>query len=79
MTGLVWARIFTLLHPLPWLVLVGIPFGIYRFLTNPPATGWRWFFGGMVASVAGSLLMAVIVIRRNRGRAALAALSSRSA
>lgn len=60
MTGRVWARVFTVIHPLPWLMLVGIPFGLYRFLTNPPASGWRWFFGGMVAAVVGLLLMAAV-------------------
>lgn len=72
LTGRVWARVFTLIHPLPWLLLVGIPFGIYRFLTNPPTSGWRWFFAGMVAAVAGSLLMAVAALRRYRSRAAAA-------
>jgi len=72
LTGRVWARIFTVIHPLPWLLLIGIPFGIYKLLTNPPTPGWRWFFGGMVAAVVGSLLMAVVVLRRFRSRAAAA-------
>jgi hypothetical protein len=64
LTGRVWARIFTVIHPLPWLVLGGIPFGIYKLLTNPPTPGWRWFFGGMIAAVVGLLLMAVVAHRR---------------
>mgnify|MGYP001603485717 CR=1 FL=1 len=73
LTGRVWARVFTVIHPVPWLVLVGIPYGIYRFLTSPPAPGWRWFISGFVGAVVGTLLMAIIVLRRNRSRATAAA------
>jgi hypothetical protein len=78
LTGRVWARIFTVIHPVPWLVLVGIPFGIHRFLTNPPAPGWRWFFAGVVGAVVGTLFMATIVLRRNRSRVATAAVKTTS-
>ena len=64
-TGRVWGRIFTVIHSVPWLVLVGIPYGTYRFLTDPPAPGWRWFIGGMAAAVGGSLLVTLLILRRN--------------
>jgi hypothetical protein len=66
--GRIWGRIFTVIHPLPWLVLVGIPYGIHRFLTHPPAVGWRWFFGGMATAVVGSILIAVVALKRNSMR-----------
>jgi hypothetical protein len=70
--GRVWARVFTVIHPVPWLLIVGIPFGVYRFMTHPPATGWRWFFAGMVAAVLGTFAIAAIVLVRNSRRIAAA-------
>ena len=67
-TGRIWGRIFTVVHPLPWLVVIGIPYGIHRLLTQPPAAGWRWFFGGMATAVVGSILMAVVAVKRNSTR-----------
>ena len=67
-TGRVWGRIFTVIHPVPWLLLIGLPYGISRFLTDPPASGWRWFFAGMATAVVGSILMGVVVLRRNSAR-----------
>ena len=74
MTGRVWGRIFTAIHPVPWLLLIGIPYGIHRFLAHPPAAGWRWFFAGMAAAVVGSILMAVVVLKRSSTRSPLATL-----
>jgi hypothetical protein len=75
-TGRVWGRIFTVIHPVPWLVLIGIPYGIHSFLTHPPAAGWRWFFAGMAGSVAGSILMAIVVVKRNSTRSPAAVINS---
>ena len=67
-TGRVWARVFTVIHPVPWLLLVGIPYGIYRFLTNPPPAGWRWFFAGVLVGFVGTYLLAVMILIRRRAR-----------
>ena|SRR5688572_27326212 len=75
-TGRVLGRIFTVIHPIPWLLLIGIPYGIHRFLTDPPAAGWRWFFAGMAAAVVGSILMAVVVLKRNSTRSSAAIVDS---
>lgn len=64
-TGRIWGRIFTVIHPVPWLLLIGLPYGIWRLVTDPPAPAWRWFFAGMAAAFVGSILMAIVAIRRN--------------
>ena|SRR5918993_5365002 len=69
-TGRVWARIFTVIHPIPWLLIVGLPYGIHRFLTNPPMMGWRWFFAGMLFAVIGTYVAVWIVISRKRRQGA---------
>jgi len=71
-TGRILARIFTVLHPVPWLVLFGIPYAIYRFVTHPPAAGWRWFFAGMAATLLVMFLPTAILLMRNRKRGAVA-------
>jgi hypothetical protein len=70
MTGRVWARILTAIHPVPWLLLIGIPYGIYRFLTNPPTIGWRWFHAGVVLAFVGTYLFAGIVLMKRRAKIA---------
>jgi hypothetical protein len=69
-TGRVLARIFTVIHPVPWLLLVGIPYGIHRFLTNPPTIGWRWFLAGFVVAFAGTYVFAGVVLMRRRAQIA---------
>jgi hypothetical protein len=75
-TGRTWGRIFTVIHPVPWLILIGIPYGVHRFLSHPPAAGWRWFFAGMAAAIVGSILMAVVVLKRNSTQAAAGMIDS---
>ena len=71
MSGRIWGRIFTVIHPVPWLVLLGLPYAIGRFMTDPPAPGWRWFLAGMAAAIVGSLFMAFVVLKRNSMRGAV--------
>ena len=75
-TGRVLGRIFTVIHPVPWLLLVGLPYGIHHLLTDPPAPGWRWFFAGMAVAVVGSVLVAVAALRGNSTRRPAAVLDS---
>ena len=75
-TGRIWGRIFTVIHPVPWLVLIGLPYAITRVITDPPAPGWRWFLAGMAAAILGSLLMAFVVLKRHSMRAAEATVDS---
>ena len=64
-TGRVWARVFTAVHPVPWLLLLGLPYGTYRLLTDPPTAGWLWFFAGMFTAIVGTVVMVVFTLKRN--------------
>lgn len=69
-SGRVLARIFSIVHPVPWLLLVGIPYGIHRLIATPPSRGWQWFFGGVAAAIVVMILVSFIAVRRHRAKAA---------
>ncbi len=46
--------IFATLHPAPWLILVGLPYGIYRLWSDPLRFTWACLLAG---SILGALLM----------------------
>ena len=75
-SGRVWARIFSIVRPVPWLILIGIPYGTYRLFTTPPALGWQWFFGGVAAAISVLLVASLLAIRRHRARAETMAASN---
>ena len=59
----------TVVHPVPWLLLLGVGFGIHRLFGGPIDPPWRWFFIGFVLGplVFGTLLyFKVQQIRRRR-------------
>jgi hypothetical protein len=70
-TNRLWLTIFTVIHPVPWLILLGLPFGIRRLLANPPTSPWLWFFGS--AAISPLLLIALVFfrLRKIRKRVAL--------
>ena len=67
-TGRVCAHVLTVVHPVPWLLLLGIPYGTYRLLTNPPTAGWLWFFAGMLTAIVGTLVVVVFNVKGNSRR-----------
>lgn len=46
--------IFATLHPAPWLILVALPYGIYRLWSDPLRLTWGCLLAG---SILGALLM----------------------
>jgi hypothetical protein len=47
-TDLIAAVMTTLLHPVPWMLLIGAWFGIRRLILGPTVPeGWRWFWLGV--------------------------------
>ena len=67
---LTWHLIFAVIHPVPWLLLLGVPYGIFHLAQDPPATGWLWFLGGTLFSVIATWLAAYIMTRKFNARAA---------
>jgi|SRR5580692_6934657 hypothetical protein len=58
-------------HPVPWLVLIGLGLGIHRLFGGPIGAVWVWFFSGFFFGPA--LFMALVYskvarIRRERAQ-----------
>jgi len=64
-----WPIVLAVVHPVPWLLLIGLPYGIYFLVTQPPPPGWLWFFYGALAGFLGSPLLAIYLVLRNRSQA----------
>ena len=54
----------TLLHPIPWAILVGTPVFIYWLLKNDHSVSFLWFFAGCVLGPVMLMLWITIVMRR---------------
>jgi hypothetical protein len=52
------------LHPVPWLLLIGWPVGIYKLIYESPPEAWVWFFGSAVVSFVGLFVYAFLVARK---------------
>ena len=62
--------VLTLVNPVLWACLVGIPYGIYYFSRNPPGSGLRWFIGSAVVTFIGMYVLTFVTVYRARRRAA---------
>ena len=59
----------TLFHPVPWLLLVGIPYGVMQLLATRPRAEWIWFIAGVALYfpiVGGTVYVALRRRRRLR-------------
>jgi uncharacterized membrane protein len=63
----------TLIHPAPWILLLGIPYGFMHFYRQQYWSEWLWFIGAAMFTLAAFALLAALIMRRNRRRAAAAA------
>lgn len=45
------AVVVAIIHPVPWLLIIGIPMVILHALAEPPSEEWLWFVGSAVMSV----------------------------
>jgi hypothetical protein len=59
--------IFATLHPAPWLLLLGLPYAVYRLWSDPLRWMWACLLAG--ALCAPLLLLAALALRRSRLRA----------
>lgn len=39
--------IFATMHPVPWLLLLGVPFALYQIAFGPLRSMWLWLFAGV--------------------------------
>jgi hypothetical protein len=63
---LLWALpVFALLHPAPWLV-GATAFVAFRAFRAGAASGWRWFFGGLILALLYMILMTLTAFARWR-------------
>ena len=56
----------TLFHPVPWLIVVGIPYGLIRLVEAPPSAEWLWFLGGVALYFPIVGLNVLLALRRSR-------------
>jgi hypothetical protein len=60
--------ILAVLHPAPWLLLVGVPYGAIQLLQHPLGAEWKWFIGSAVVSMVVGGTFAAVTGRRAAGR-----------
>jgi hypothetical protein len=58
-------------HPFPWLLILGLPLGIHRLLVKTPTPPWIWFFGAMATALGGMTALGFVIAHRVRKRIAL--------
>lgn len=66
--GAVWAMVFSVLHPVTWLLLVGVPYGLHRLVTAPPRAGWLWFWAGAALALVLISVLAIVTVVKIRRR-----------
>jgi hypothetical protein len=60
----------TVVHPVPWLVLIGIGLGIHRLFGAPIGAAWIWFFSGFLFGPVFLLALMYFKIARLRRKRA---------
>ena len=66
------AQLFAILHPVPWLAIIGLGLGVSRLRAGPVAEGWLWFWGAAIATPAAVVVLVGRALRaraHSRGRA----------
>jgi hypothetical protein len=58
------------IHPAPWLLLVGVPYAFVHFHDRPAWADWLWFIGSAIVTSVGLWTFALLMMHRNQRRAA---------
>jgi len=48
--------IFVTMHPVPWLIGVGIPFALYQIVVDPLRIMWMWLSIGVAVATAAMIV-----------------------
>lgn len=56
----------TVLHPVPWLLVVGVYFGVSRLFGPPLSEGWKWFCSGAGLCLLYYAALLLVILRRVR-------------
>jgi hypothetical protein len=62
------ARLFAILHPVPWLAIAGLALGVWRLRSGPVGEGWLWFWGAAIATPGVVMILAARMVARARAR-----------
>ncbi len=63
-----WALLAVARHPVPWLLLLGLAFGLPRVASSPSRAAWLAFLAGALGAVALNAALVWIAPRRARRR-----------
>ncbi|MEI8297379.1 MAG: hypothetical protein WCH32_05065 [Pseudomonadota bacterium] len=58
----------TLTHPVPWLLLAGVIFGVPPALASAARAEWGWFLAGILAAPSVNASLVYMALRRARAR-----------
>jgi hypothetical protein len=58
------ATVFLSLHPVTWLIVLGLPWGLYRLTVNPPSLRWLLFIAVALFGLLLPALIGVIAVKR---------------
>lgn len=68
-----WATLFTLVHPLPWIVVVGGALGLKALSQSVVSPAWIWFWGAAILSFVGIYGMSLVLALRLGSRSSQSA------
>jgi hypothetical protein len=60
------ALLAVILHPVPWLLLLGLAFGLPRVVASPARAAWLMFLAGALGAVALNALLVWVAPQRAR-------------
>lgn len=58
------AIVVLILHPTTWLLLAGLPLGVYRLFSQPPGAPWCWFYASAALTFAAIFLVSFYLARK---------------
>ena len=58
----------TLLNPVPWLIVIGVPYCIYSVMTSQHPGLWLWFVWGLIVGTPCLALLTLVMAKRTQLR-----------